>query len=163
MTSRWHLGKHVPNQLEGRLSCELLVAILLEEILHQWIVVYPTFSGSLSTSQVVQDFFPQQYCTNHSLIQSQCTPLIILDMMVAILQSPHCSLAPYTAWQCASCLARNSCMGSWLKSREGSAHCTNDVKTSGLVNCLQNEISTRMVKNGTTDKLLFIVCVLTIM
>ena len=41
-------------------------------------------------------------------------------------------------WQWANCLARNSCMGSWLKSRDGSADCTSIAKTSGLVICLRN-------------------------
>lgn len=95
--------------------------------------------------------------------------------MVAILQSPHsCSFKHHTpwpdlawhAWQCASCLARNSCMGSWLKSREGSAHCTNHVKTSGLVNCLGG-ISTRVAvernHREAIETIVYCVCVLTIM
>ena len=67
------------------------------------------------------------------------------------------------AWQCASCLARNSCMGSWLKSREGSAHCTKDVKTSGLVNCLQNFSPRWSSMEPPTKHCLLCVCVLTIM
>ena len=56
---------------------------------------------------------------------------------VMILSNHSCTTH---AWQWASCRARNSCIGSWLKSSEGSADCTSKANTSGLVNCLSSVV-----------------------